>query len=375
MSFITDDEASSAWKTWKAHNGNARKAAKALGMSETSFRRRLERGTARGLDTQGPILSPGLLLAGKTTLYKDGEQQLQWVRELPEKSLENVVQALKETFDEYKGKAGSSIGVPISILSHKLLTVYPIADMHLGMYSWKEETGEDYDLEIASALLTSTMGNLMSVSYPSSTAIILNLGDFFHSDSNDNRTRKSGNVLDVDTRYAKVLRTGVRLLINTISMALSKHERVIVRNLQGNHDPYAALALTVALDAYYTGEDRVEVDVSPSPFWFYKHGKVLLGATHGDMAKPADMVSVMAAKEAVAWGQTLYRYLMLGHVHQKNKGGEVGGATWETFQTITPKDAWANSMGFTPGRSMQSITFDENLGEVARFTIAVKGAE
>src|SRR5262249_31968355 len=154
---------------------------------------------------------------------------------------------------------------------------------------------------------------------PSDTAIILNLGDFFHSDSNENRTRRSGNPLDVDTRYAKVLHTGVALLCWVVDKALGRHNTVIVRNLQGNHDPYAALALTIAVDAYYRNEPRVKVDTSPAPYFFHRFGKVLIGATHGDMAKAEDMPGVMAGMVPEMWGLSQYRYVYCGHWHSKRK--------------------------------------------------------
>ena len=254
-----------------------------------------------------------------------------------------------------------------------LMTLYPLPDFHLGMYSWKEETGEDFDLYIARDLLRDTMGTLMGMGPDSETGIILNLGDYFHSDSNENRTRRSGAALDVDTRYAKVLDFGSKLMVDVVGMALQKHPRVILRNIPGNHDPYATIALTAIMQAFFRNEPRVTVDPDPGPFWWYKHGKVLLGATHGDMAKPEKMPAIMAAKQSEAWGQTKFRYNYIGHFHTVRAGGEDGGAYWEVLDTIAPKDAWNNQMGFLSGRRLQSISHDAEKGEVVRLTVPVIG--
>lgn len=362
-----------------ALHGGQHQAAAALGLSQSTINYRLSLAARRNIGATGVLGGPlplGQRLRGVSTLYgEDGQLRAQWVKTSQEPSLEDITAAIQSAFEEYEGWAV----LPNRITSktkQELLTVYPIADLHLGQYSWQEETGQDYDLEIASKLLTETMGQLVADSPPADTAIVLNLGDFFHSDSNENRTRRSGNVLDVDTRYAKVLQTGVNLMIATVQLALQKHQRVLVRNLQGNHDPYAALALSIALGAYFAGSERVTVDTSPSPFFFYRHGAVLLGATHGDMAKPAAMVTIMAAKRAEDWGVTRHRYIYLGHVHQKNMGGgDIAGATWETFQTLAPRDAWGNSMGFVSPRSMQSITHHAEHGEATRLTVTIRGAE
>jgi hypothetical protein len=375
---LDDEILQQAVTAFEQAGGNTTRAAGLLGIPRTTLQDRLKLATQRGLSghvRSGP-LPQGLLVAGTSTYYQATEdgQPAQWVKTKAEIVLQDVVDALTDVFAQYRGMAF----IPPNrspANNADLLTVYPLADLHLGMYSWQDETGEDFDLELGRALALDAVAELVDASPPAKQAILLNLGDFFHSDSNDNRTRRSGNVLDVDTRYAKVLRTGIELMVQLTQRILEKHETVLIRNLQGNHDPYGALALGLALDAYFTGHPRVTVDASPSPFWWYRFGRVLLGATHGDMAKPINLINIMAAKRAQDWGETKYRYAYLGHVHQKNKGGEIAGAEWETFQTLSPKDAWANSMGFTSGRSMQSITHHIETGEKVRLTVNVKGPE
>ncbi len=66
--------------------------------------------------------------------------------------------------------------------------------------------------------------------------LIVNVGDFFHVDNLDNETRLSKNKLDVDTRYALMIRAGVRMLRALIETALAKYQLVRVVNAQGNHD-------------------------------------------------------------------------------------------------------------------------------------------
>ena len=168
---------------------------------------------------------------------------------------------------------------------------------------------------------------------------------------------------------------GVRLGCFTIDHALRSHANVIWRGLLGNHDPYSSLALTMALSCYYKDEPRVTIDTDPGPFWAHRHGKVLLAATHGDMARASDMPGIVAAKYAKLWGETEYRYIYTGHLHSQKRAlvSERAGAQVEVFETIAPRDAWGSSMGYTAGRSMCSITHDCDRGEVVRMTVAVEG--
>lgn len=372
MNTLSDDILEHTITVLGEEDGNQTKAAKRLGIARSTLQGRLRRGASVGnrSDTgaagKAPPFEPGT-----STLFRgaspEGDVVLQWVKNpilYHKRGPEEVANVIRDTLAEVR---------PIPVLPERrtdifrgdLATVYPIADLHLGMYAWDEETGNNYDLEIARRLLLDTMAKLVADSPASDEAVLLNLGDFFHSDSNENRTRRSGNALDVDTRYAKVLSTGVSLVVDVILLALQKHKHVLWRGLPGNHDPYAALALSIALhQRFIDAQHRVTIDTDPSPFFFWRHGKVLVGATHGDMAKPEDMPGIMAAKVPIWWGETDFRYVYTGHLHTKKKGlvAEGRGAEIEVFQTLAPRDAWGNSMGFVAGRSMEAITYHRETG-------------
>jgi hypothetical protein len=118
----------------------------------------------------------------------------------------------------------------------------------------------------------------------------------------------------------------------------------------------------------------VHVSRDPSHFYFWRFGKVLVGATHGDMIRHTDMPQVLAAYAAKDWGETEHRYVYLGHVHHKSiGGGEKYGATWETFRTLAAKDAWSANSGFASGRSMVAITHHREFGEKYRSTVTIAG--
>jgi hypothetical protein len=325
--------------------------------------------TQKPAPSDEPFVMPeGHMIKGVSALIDpDGRVIQQWVK-TREGGAVDIVEALKQTFSEYDGKAERAPRP--SAVRDELLTLYNIADHHLGLFSWGKETGEAYDLKAGEKVLLQAMADLVDQAPDSKTAVILNLGDFFHTDNSDNRTLQSGNSLDVDTRYAKVLQIGVKLMISCVELALAKHEKVIVRCLPGNHDPHAALALTVALSAFFSSNDRVEVDLDPSRFFWYRFGKVMLGATHGDMVKPEQMPGTMAAFRSEMWGATVFRYAHFGHVHHRSKGGgEHHGVVWETHQTLAAKDAWHHASGYSSGRSMVAITYHKDRGEKIRNTV------
>lgn len=375
---LNDEDLVALVDAYRIAGSNAAETARRLGLPERTVRNRLHAAARRNIgglaESLGGLVPPGFTIKGTSTLYgSDGSPTAQWVKtqaEAPER--EAILEALHGAFSQYENKR---VPLPAPRLNEPdLATVYMLADHHLGMYAWARETGENYDLGIAKRILFDAMTELVARSPASETAVVLNLGDFFHSDSDENRTRQSGNPLDVDTRYAKVLQLGVDLMLMCIDLALHKHLKVIVRCLPGNHDPYAALALTVAIAAFYASDPRVEVDTDPSPFFWWTFGDVFVAATHGDKVKPGDMPGVMASYKPKEWGAAKFRYAYFGHVHHKAiGGGEHHGVIWETFQTLAAKDAWHKGMGYSSGRSMTAITLDRKRGEIFRHIVNLVG--
>jgi len=364
--------------------GNVSKAAENLGIPRQTLQSRLARAARVGVT--GPKLgsvSPGFLVSRISTNYAgDGTANQEWVIQKPEaQSYEDLLIAIEETLRDRVVVLPTIFRdpnifetTPYDYNTAEIMTVYPLVDHHLGLYAWEPETGANYDLNIAQDTLRSSLTQLVSAAPASDKAVILNVGDFFHSDDNSNRTRKSGNILDADGRYAKVLEIGIDLEIYAVELALTKHENVEVRNLPGNHDPYASLALNAAVRMAFRDNPRVHVSRDPSPFYFLRFGKVLIGSTHGDMIKAVDMPGVMATYAPKDWGETEHRYVYLGHVHHNSiGGGEKHGAVWETFRTLAAGDAWHKQSGYSSGRAMVAITHHREYGEVMRNTITIAG--
>ena len=111
--------------------------------------------------------------------------------------------------------------------------------------------------------------------------------------------------------------------------------------------------------------------MSPSKFWYYKFGKILIGSTHGDTAKPNKLPEIMAADKPSEWGDTDYRYWYTGHIHSRNVI-EFSGCVWESFRTLAAKDAWHSGAGYRSGRDMCSILLHKDFGEIGRNTVSVK---
>jgi hypothetical protein len=252
----------------------------------------------------------------------------------------------------------------------------PLADWHIGMYAWHRETEENWDLKIAERVIGGAVAEMILRTPTSGECVVLGGGDLIHSDTNENKTARSGNALQVDGRYDKVIATALRLLVNTIDTALGRHSTVRVRILKGNHDEHASVAVAYGLMGWYRNEPRVIVDTDPSLYWWHRFGRCLFGATHGHTVKITEMPGIMAHRRAEDWGATKWRYVHGFHLHHSAKFATEGrGVISEIHQSPIPQDAWHYGSGFLSGRSVQAITYHREFGEIGRVRAAMMDGE
>ncbi len=375
----------------------------ALGISEKTVRRHMVLAAERGLLGYEPVLDgfavksisskvgdawirqvkahgddyavpEGHSVKGESALVDaDGRVIQKWVKTKNEYSPSDICDILRSAFLDYPN-AAEPIPAPTQT-SGDLLTLTPCNDWHINLLTWSRETGQNWDLKIAESVIGGGIEEAIDRSPPSAIGVVLGGGDLVHADTNDNRTAQSGNVLEADGRHQKGIEVAQRLKVRTIDAALRKHQYVIVRVLRGNHDEYSSVAIAYFLQAWYRNEPRVTVDVDASLFWWYRFGKVMLGATHGHTVKLKDMAAIMAHRRAEDWGLTRFRYVHGFHIHHQSKyATEGGGVISESHQAPIPQDAWHYGAGFLSGRSVQTISYHREYGEVSRVRVAMLDA-
>jgi len=363
-----------AVEAFKANGFDKTAAARALNLPPGTFNHRYKKGIAAGFDDAIVAQAPaGHVIKGVSTLVDgDGQVIQQWIKtrtdQLP---LEDIIEAVQGALEAHSGHSAPIL--PPDHAEPELVTVYPLADWHIGLLAWGRETGEDWDLAIAQDVIRRAMTRLVGGTPNSSHAVILGLGDLLHSDGYEGVTARSKNRLDVDGRWPKVLRVAVELVIYTIDLALQKHESVLVRLIPGNHDDQSAIAVSLALAMFYSNNPRVTVDDDPGPFWWWRWGKVFLGAAHGDQAKMAQLPLIMAGDRPEDWGASEYRMILTGHIHHREKlnANEFGGVDVESFNTPVSKDAYHHRKAYRAKRSVHALTFHNVDGEITRNRVSI----
>ena len=357
-------------------HGSFRKAANALNCSKGSVQKSVElvrrKAAKQGYSPEHNMIHTvpePFIVKGHSTLYdQDGNTKLQWVKtsvedtKLQQMMLE-AIEALKEDIPRVSLMAAPPYG------NQKLLNCYVITDYHLGMLAWSEETkGGDWDIDIAQDLIVKWFAQAIEQSPNADTAVFAQLSDFLHFDGMDAVTPASKHLLDVDTRFAKLVRSAIRVLRTVIDMLLAKHQKVHVIMADANHDPVSQIWLREWFSVLYENEPRITVDKSPNPYNAYEFGKTALFFHHGHKRKVTNVSEVFAGQFREMFGRTKYAYAHTGHLHSIDVK-ENNLMIVEQHRTLAPADAYAARGGWLSGRDAKVITYHSDFGEVSRLTI------
>lgn len=219
-----------------------------------------------------------------------------------------------------------------------------IPDLHSGLLAWKNETGEDYDLNIAKERFFKAISDIVARCGNCSFSKILfvTLGDLLHTD-NDSQTTTKGTFQQVDGRLAKIFDYTLDMIIDAIRI-LSEIAPVEVIYLSGNHDRVLGYTLIKAAKKAFTGNERVTFDVSPNPQKYRLLGVTLLGWTHGDISKK-NMQGWLQDRARKEYGQSKYAEIHSGHLHSEQVY-EVAGVTVRHLPNLASASFWEHQQGY-----------------------------
>lgn len=396
MTPITQDDIDAAVAAYVEHK-TVRATAAALGMSYGATQLRLARAAEQGRLGTKPVL-PGFRISQTTsTPHGDFVQQkpvrgeqfempagqaIKGISALVDPDGREIIKWIKASADAQAQRAAFEAAVaafadalpraePVTAPTETaadLLNLYAVTDAHFGMLSWREETGADWDLDIAEKLLLDWFAAAIDLAPPAETAIFAQIGDLLHYDGFESKTPTSGHILDADSRLPKVIRVVIRTLRRVVGMLLAKHAHVHIIMADANHDPASEAWLREMFAAFYDEEPRVTVDSSSSTYYGYRHGDVSLFVHHGHRRKVGNVDSVFAGKFREMYGATKFSYAHLGHLHS-DELKSTNLMKVERHETLAAPDAYAANGGWLSGRSAKVITYSKKHGEVARLTL------
>lgn len=329
-----------------------RKVAKALGVSTSTAWDLINKGKKALLNELKPEGVPMAPVTGASLYFQATEDRPAgwWKMAFPKESraFEDFVDCLCEKA-EGKGKAPKRRERKTD--RDDLLLEIAIPDAHVGMYAWKDETGDqDYDVDAAKNHVINSVYDICSRTRAKKGLLLFN-GDTLHSDTRKNETELSGHRLDVDSRYNRVLEYVEAAIVESVKIACERCETVDLQIIPGNHDWHTAHCMSRILAAYFRNCENVHVEVNPNPRRAIKWGDVMLAMAHGDKINANQWAKIIPTQFPEIWGQTKRRYLHLGHIHHRKSFApivvdEQQGLVVEYLQSICPTDAYASEAGY-----------------------------
>jgi len=269
------------------------------------------------------------------------------------------IESLKKELSEY---AKSPVKVQHKFKEENILLEFGLFDLHWGKLAWDEESGANYDMDLAEEALTKAVDYTLNIASKFEvTKIVFPFGQDFFQIDNEQGTTTAGTQQDTDSRFKKIFKEGRRVVIETIEK-LKQFAPVDVIVVPGNHGRVSEFMLGELLYIKYENDKHVNVDNSSMDRKYYKYGKNLIMYTHGDQEKNSDLPLIMAVEKPNEWAECQSRYIKLGHFHQEMLK-EYCGVKVEILSSLSATDAWHKRRGYVNNtRGVISSLYDKNLG-------------
>ena len=178
-------------------------------------------------------MPPGYAVKGSSTLYKDGNVALQWVKTEADKQAQFDAMISRIELACEGIKPWKPVKQPKQV-EENLLSLLVITDFHLGSYCWGDETSEDYNTDMARDLFLSSIKEMIDSTPKSKVGLLCNLGDFLHWDGLLQVTPTSAHILDNDSRYSRIVDIAMTVMNEAVRMMLEKYEKVVFVCAEGN---------------------------------------------------------------------------------------------------------------------------------------------
>jgi hypothetical protein len=253
-----------------------------------------------------------------------------------------------------------------------LLIIDP-ADVHIGKLSALEETGAEYNIEMAKQRCLDGVNGIIqkAAGFPIEKIIFVIGNDILHTD-NPFRTTTAGTAQDTDGMWWQSFKEAkdlyVRIIENLVTVA-----DVQVVFCPSNHDYASGFMLADSLSSWFHNAENVTFNVDIIHRKYIKYGLNMLAFDHGDGSKEINTKDLMADEQAVMWGETKFRYAYKHHLHHKRKvnwlsGKDYIGITVEYLRSPSPADGWHHRNGYISPKAVEGFIHSKDNGQVARLT-------
>lgn len=246
-----------------------------------------------------------------------------------------------------------------------LLVISP-ADIHIGKLAMAFETGDDYDEHIAVKRVREGIQGCLdkSKSWNIDKILLIIGNDALHCD-NPFRTTTAGTKQDTSGMWYSNFLIAKSLYIEIIEKLLTIAPVHIQFN-PSNHDWTNGFFLADSVASWFSKCPDLVMDIDLKHRKYFAYGQNLIGSTHGDGAKTADLPLLMAQEAPIDWGKCKHRYIYSHHLHHKQTK-DYGSVCVETLRSASGTDGWHSRNGyqFSP-KSIECFIHSKDHGQIVR---------
>ena len=248
-----------------------------------------------------------------------------------------------------------------------LLVIDP-ADIHIGKLADSFETGEDYNNQIAVKRVKEGVQGILNKAqgFPIDKILFIGGNDILHIDT-PHRTTSAGTPQDTDGMWYSNFLIAKQLYVDILLQLIAVAPVHFTFN-PSNHDYQSGFFLADVIQTYFRNNKEITFDCSIAHRKAYSYGNNLIGTTHGDGAKQADLPLLMAQEFPKYWAETKHRYIFTHHVHHKTSKDFVG-VTVESLRSPSGTDSWHHKKGFQHApQAVEGFIHHRENGQIARLT-------
>lgn len=196
-------------------------------------------------------------------------------------------------------------------------------------------------------------------------------GDTFNDDSSLQQTF-AGTPQQSAGRRSTTFRKVRELVANLATAARTCVKEVNIWVLPGNHDRDTALNLADSLWAYFANTPEITVNIEPKEMEVVEWGVNLIGLTHGDGAKSADLAMYLL-REGNTQGKKIFE-VHKGHLHTESLSEHHGVHVRGFGSPADNGDDWHTRKFYTNSRqSMCGIVWNKEKGKVSTHYVNFNG--
>jgi hypothetical protein len=312
-----------------------------------------------------------------------------------EETPEEFAQALRDGLADIEPGQYARAVEPIPEAQGALLVI-DLADVHIGKLTVKSETGYEYSRDAAvERMLRGTKALLDKASGHGIARVLFVLGnDILHVDTPKRQTT-SGTPQDTHGSLHEMYRDAQAAYVAAIEACAAEYVVDLIY-CPSNHDWMMGWALANAVGVWFRDHPNVrstEYSLSEAHRKYYRYEGNLIGFTHGDGAKEADLYPLMMTEARSHVSEAQHRYWYLHHFHHKIRKAQgvrphdrekdhIGltvvksGVTAqigdnvqiEYIRSPSPPDSWHDRNGYVNRQAVECFVHDPHDGQNARFT-------